>query len=181
MCLPDGSRVRREPHARFCERLAVQLRRPTRPYGFRPGRSQHQALDAFRDQRFPGSIHLWDRSDERPVPINIVLVSKARMEVFYRRPQFGQVQPSDRCERTQNRSSPSHLWGGPYEKLIPMQPKPMAETSKLLFPSFRFCIFASPVVTSAHCHAADDDFDVSTVLAQCGRLHAFSARTDGMG
>jgi RNA-directed DNA polymerase len=25
----------------------VQLRRPTRPYGFRPGRSQHQALDAL--------------------------------------------------------------------------------------------------------------------------------------
>jgi Group II intron, maturase-specific domain len=32
--LPDGSRVRRESHARFCERLAVQLRRPTHP--FRP-------------------------------------------------------------------------------------------------------------------------------------------------
>ena len=45
MCLPDGSRVRREPHARFCERLAVQLRRPTRPYGFRPKRGQHQALE----------------------------------------------------------------------------------------------------------------------------------------
>jgi len=30
---------------RFCERLAVQLRRPTRPYGFRPGRGAHQALD----------------------------------------------------------------------------------------------------------------------------------------
>ena len=25
----------------------MQLRRPTRPYGFRPGRSQHQALDAL--------------------------------------------------------------------------------------------------------------------------------------
>jgi RNA-directed DNA polymerase len=32
VCLPDGSRVRRELHARFCERLAVQLRRPTRPH-----------------------------------------------------------------------------------------------------------------------------------------------------
>src|SRR6266478_3977374 len=30
--------------------------------------------------------------------------------------------------------------GGPYEKLIPMQPSPMAETSRLLFPSLRFCI-----------------------------------------
>jgi hypothetical protein len=30
--------------------------------------------------------------------------------------------------------------GGPYEKLIPMQPSPKAETSKLLFPSLRFCI-----------------------------------------
>ena len=28
---PDGSRVRRESHARFCERLAVKLRRPTHP------------------------------------------------------------------------------------------------------------------------------------------------------
>src|ERR1022692_2939111 len=30
--------------------------------------------------------------------------------------------------------------GGPYEKLIPMQPSPSAETSKPLFPSLRFCI-----------------------------------------
>jgi hypothetical protein len=30
--LPDGSRVRRESHARFCERLAVKLRRPTHPH-----------------------------------------------------------------------------------------------------------------------------------------------------
>src|SRR5215472_13199107 len=46
-CLPDGSRVRRESHARFCERLGVRLPGPTHPYGFRPGRSQHQALDAL--------------------------------------------------------------------------------------------------------------------------------------
>src|SRR5207245_9810002 len=30
--------------------------------------------------------------------------------------------------------------GGPRPKLIPMQPSPRAETSKLLFPSLRFCI-----------------------------------------
>src|SRR6266478_3556297 len=30
--------------------------------------------------------------------------------------------------------------GGPRPKLIPMQPNPRAETSKLLFPSLRFCI-----------------------------------------
>src|SRR6185437_171878 len=32
---------------------------------------------------------------------------------------------------------------GPSPKLSPMQPSPMAETSRLLFPSLRFCI-ASP-------------------------------------
>src|SRR5205807_7967185 len=31
--------------------------------------------------------------------------------------------------------------GVPYAKLIPIQPSPMADTSKLLFPSLRFCIF----------------------------------------
>src|SRR5215471_15798405 len=31
-CLPDGSRVRRESHARFCERLGVRLPGPTHPY-----------------------------------------------------------------------------------------------------------------------------------------------------
>src|SRR5664279_6609275 len=30
-CLPDGSRVRRESHARFCERPVVQSHRPTHP------------------------------------------------------------------------------------------------------------------------------------------------------
>src|SRR6516164_1109522 len=32
-CLPDGSRVRRELHARFCERPAVKFHRPTQPFG----------------------------------------------------------------------------------------------------------------------------------------------------
>src|SRR5215471_12637938 len=32
-CLPDGSRVRRESHARFCERPAVKFHRPTQPFG----------------------------------------------------------------------------------------------------------------------------------------------------
>src|SRR5215831_4831864 len=31
-CLPDGSRVRRELHARFCERLGVKLPGPTHPH-----------------------------------------------------------------------------------------------------------------------------------------------------
>jgi hypothetical protein len=30
--LPDGSRVRRESHARFCERPVVEFRRPTHPH-----------------------------------------------------------------------------------------------------------------------------------------------------
>src|SRR5260370_3394365 len=30
-CLPDGRRVRRESHARFCERPVVKFRRPTHP------------------------------------------------------------------------------------------------------------------------------------------------------
>ena len=30
--MPDGSRVRRESHARFCERLVVQSHRPTHPH-----------------------------------------------------------------------------------------------------------------------------------------------------
>src|SRR5271157_3150983 len=38
--------------------------------------------------------------------------------------------------------------GGPYEKLIPMQPSPMADTSRLLFPSLRFCI-SSPSKSEA--------------------------------
>src|SRR5437762_6218994 len=32
-CLPDGSRVRRESHARFCERPVVKFHRPTQPFG----------------------------------------------------------------------------------------------------------------------------------------------------
>jgi RNA-directed DNA polymerase len=32
-CLPDGSRVRRESHARFCERPVVKFHRPTHPFG----------------------------------------------------------------------------------------------------------------------------------------------------
>src|SRR4030095_309707 len=31
-CLPDGSRVRRESHARFCERPVVKFYRPTQPH-----------------------------------------------------------------------------------------------------------------------------------------------------
>jgi hypothetical protein len=32
VCLPDGSRVRRESHARFCERPVVKFHRPTQPH-----------------------------------------------------------------------------------------------------------------------------------------------------
>src|SRR5947199_214565 len=32
-------------------------------------------------------------------------------------------------------------FGGPYDQLMPMQPSPIAETSRLLLPSLRFCIF----------------------------------------
>src|SRR6266446_5100566 len=39
-CLPDGSRVRRESHARFCERPVVKSRRPTHP--FRPRLSRRR-------------------------------------------------------------------------------------------------------------------------------------------
>src|SRR6476620_7023944 len=39
-CLPDGSRVRRESHARFCERPVVKFHRPTQP--FRPRRSKNR-------------------------------------------------------------------------------------------------------------------------------------------
>src|SRR6266404_3407482 len=31
-CLPDGSRVRRESHARFCERPLVKFHRPSQPH-----------------------------------------------------------------------------------------------------------------------------------------------------
>jgi len=34
-CLPDGSRMSREAHVRFCERPAVQFRRPTLPTNIR--------------------------------------------------------------------------------------------------------------------------------------------------
>src|SRR5688572_617847 len=34
VCLPDGSRVRREFHARFCERLGVRLPGPTQPFRY---------------------------------------------------------------------------------------------------------------------------------------------------
>src|SRR5450755_1847676 len=33
-CLPDGSRVRRESHARFCERPVVKFHRPTQPFRY---------------------------------------------------------------------------------------------------------------------------------------------------
>jgi len=34
-------------------------------------------------------------------------------------------------------------FGGPYEKLIPIQPRPRAETSRPLLPNLRFCICLS--------------------------------------
>ena len=60
--LPDGSRVRRESHARFCERLAVQLRRPTHPFGRMYSPRTGQARLALRPskksiQRMIETIH----------------------------------------------------------------------------------------------------------------------------
>src|SRR5271169_2164278 len=49
--LPDGSRVRRESHARFCERLAVKLRRPTHPFGRMYSRTTGQARLALRPSK----------------------------------------------------------------------------------------------------------------------------------
>ena len=74
-CLPEGSRVRREPHARFCERLGVRLPGPTQP--FRPRRSTNRhgkhfvnftpavsdkAVKAIRAQIRSWNLHL--RSDK---------------------------------------------------------------------------------------------------------------------
>jgi hypothetical protein len=39
-CLPDGSRLRRESHARFCERPVVKFHRPTQP--IQPRRSKNR-------------------------------------------------------------------------------------------------------------------------------------------
>src|SRR5882672_7826258 len=36
---------------------------------------------------------------------------------------------------------------GPYPKLIPIQPRPIADTSRLLFPSLRFCIVLLLLIT----------------------------------
>src|SRR5215471_4789876 len=41
-CLLDGSRVRRESHARFCERRTVKFHRPTQPV---PGRPDGPGID----------------------------------------------------------------------------------------------------------------------------------------
>ena len=59
--LPDGSRVRREPHARFYERPAVQFRRPTHPPVpvLDPGRGKTKTgrlWVAVRDERPFGSM-----------------------------------------------------------------------------------------------------------------------------
>src|SRR6202158_1533226 len=43
--------------------------------------------------------------------------------------------------------------GGPKPKLSPMQPRPMADTSRLLFPSLRFCI-ADPLVEPRTAYAS---------------------------
>ena len=41
-CLLDGSRMSREVHVRFCERLGVQLPGPTLPHYFRFAPSSEQ-------------------------------------------------------------------------------------------------------------------------------------------
>ena len=45
--------------------------------------------------------------------------------------------------RPDQRASLACPWAGRSEKLMPMQPNPMAETSRPLFPSFRLCIVLS--------------------------------------
>ena len=53
-CLPDGSRVRRESHARFCERPVVKFHRPTHrhPPGMRRARAhQAEAQSASQERR----------------------------------------------------------------------------------------------------------------------------------
>src|SRR5713101_3948811 len=57
--------------------------------------------------------------------------------------------------------------GGPKPKLIPMQPNPRAETSKLLFPSLRFCIVSpSRQGDSFPQFQRNRDF-VGRILAKC--------------
>src|SRR6478672_4853028 len=66
-CLPDGSRVRRESHARFCERPVVKFHRPTQPQAELRGKTflemthpddREASLAAVR-QLLAGDISSW--------------------------------------------------------------------------------------------------------------------------
>jgi len=68
-CLPDGSRVRRESHARFCERPVVKFRRPTQP-----GPSMRHRFN-FDDQQVRGGFY---RSMQHQLEVLLAGVSKAK-------------------------------------------------------------------------------------------------------
>jgi hypothetical protein len=51
--LPDGSRVRRESHARFCERPAVKFHRPTLPHV--SGKNRHGVYIRCGGRRSPSA------------------------------------------------------------------------------------------------------------------------------
>src|SRR5436309_5416328 len=67
---------------------------------------------------------------------------------------------------------------GPRPKLSPMQPRPRAETSRLLFPSLRFCII-SPDCECGQMHESKHRVPGFEVLACFGELLAESSRYHG--
>src|SRR3954452_10650989 len=81
-------------------------------------------------------------------------------------------------------------FASPYEKLMPMHPKPRAETSRLLFPSLRFCILNSLAVVSriADCESGNSASVVipgleiepwGTLDVTCGLLGFEGSHIDG--
>src|SRR2546426_332493 len=66
-CLPDGSRVRRESHARFCERPVVKSRRPTHPHVWGASRNGknvvRQVTAKDRYARALASVSEWCRDN----------------------------------------------------------------------------------------------------------------------
>src|SRR5437870_7207729 len=78
-CLPDGSRVRRESHARFCERPVVKFHRPTQPFGphcFAPNgrwylgaspskKSVARIKQKVGDLLVPNNVEVWSKVRDR--------------------------------------------------------------------------------------------------------------------
>src|ERR1019366_5819279 len=82
--LPDGSRVRREFHARFCERPVVQFHRPTHPPLPQP--QQRVSFQLFRPQL--GANHRSRNRLHSPVPrkartFSAALFRMRRVEPFF--------------------------------------------------------------------------------------------------